>query len=70
MSASREGKDGLMAEFNNDHATSGTSGLPEPVSTVHCKLFSDEVTTYICSLRKKELNVREGFSCEGCPEVK
>lgn len=59
-----------MAEHNNDRAISSASDRPETGLTVHCKLFSDEVTTYVCSLRIKELNVREGFSCEGCPQVK
>ncbi|OGW55121.1 MAG: hypothetical protein A2Z46_03740 [Nitrospirae bacterium RBG_19FT_COMBO_55_12] len=58
-----------MAEFNNDHAISGASERPETGLTVHCKLFSDEVTKQICSLRKKELNAQEGFSCEGCPQA-
>ena len=58
-----------MAEFNNDHVISGASELSEAGRTVHCKLFSDEVTTYVCSLRKRELNARDGFSCEGCPQA-
>lgn len=36
-------------------------------ATVYCKLFSDRVSEKLCFLRKKELNRREGFSCEGCP---
>jgi hypothetical protein len=59
-----------MAEYDNGGLTSGDSDRSETVPTVHCKLFSDDVTKYICSLRRKELNVREGFSCEGCPQVK
>jgi hypothetical protein len=58
-----------MTEYDNGGLTSGDSDRPETVATVHCKLFSDEVTTYVCSLRKKELNVKEGFSCEGCPQA-
>jgi len=56
-----------MAEYDNGDLASGASGLPETDTPVYCKLFSDEVTTHLCSLRRKELNVREGFSCEGCP---
>jgi len=42
---------------------------PEPDSpiTVFCKLFSDRVSLHLCMLRKKELDLKGGFSCEGCP---
>lgn len=45
--------------------------VPSPDSaveaTVHCMLFSDRVSEKLCLLRKKELNRRGVFSCEGCP---
>ncbi len=55
-----------MEEHDYDDTTSGASDRPETAVTVYCKLFSDVVTTYLCVLRRKELNAREGFSCEGC----
>ncbi len=36
------------------------------LSTVICKLFSDIVSENLCLLRKKELNKKGGFSCDGC----
>ncbi len=36
-------------------------------STVRCKLFSDIVSENLCLLRKKELNAKGAFSCDGCP---
>ena len=58
-----------MAEYDINGLTSGASDRPETVATIHCRLFSDEITRYICSLRKRELSVQEGFSCEGCPQA-
>ncbi len=47
------------------------SFVPEPdeagEAVVLCKLFSDRVSEKLCLLRKKELNRKGGFSCEGCP---
>jgi len=36
-------------------------------ATVQCKLFSDQVSEHLCLLRKKELDLKGCFSCEGCP---
>lgn len=36
-------------------------------ATIHCMLFSDRVSEKLCLLRKKELNRKGVFSCEGCP---
>jgi hypothetical protein len=36
-------------------------------TTVLCKLFSDNVSEQLCMLRKKELHLKGGFSCEDCP---
>ena len=33
---------------------------------IYCKLFSDMVTVRLCTLRRKELDARGGFSCDGC----
>lgn len=45
-----------------------TSELPvtEAAVTVSCKLFSDTATRHLCDLRRRELNARGIFSCEGC----
>jgi len=40
---------------------------PESPATVLCKLFSDQVSEHLCLLRKKELDLKGCFSCEGCP---
>jgi len=40
---------------------------PENQTTVLCKLFCDHVSEQLCMLRKKELDLKGGFSCEGCP---
>ena len=42
-------------------------GCTEPAATVICKLFSDNVSEHLCLLRKKELNSKGDFSCNGCP---
>ncbi len=36
-------------------------------AAVRCKLFSDMVSEHLCLLRKKELNAKGAFSCDGCP---
>ena len=36
-------------------------------TTVPCKLFSDHVSERLCMLRKKELDLKGCFTCEGCP---
>jgi hypothetical protein len=36
------------------------------VRMIHCKLFGDKITDYLCLLRKDELHERGAFSCEGC----
>jgi hypothetical protein len=46
---------------------SNASQDPESPPTVLCKLFSDRVSEHLCRLRKKELDLRGAFSCEGCP---
>lgn len=38
----------------------------DSLNTVYCKLFADRVTLHLCILRRKELNAKGGFSCEGC----
>lgn len=40
---------------------------PDGPTTVFCKLFSDQVSEHLCMLRKNELDLKGGFSCEGCP---
>jgi len=35
---------------------------------IHCKLFNDTVTEYLCSLRRRELSGLSIFSCTGCGE--
>jgi len=32
----------------------------------YCKLFSDMITRTPCLLRRRELNGRSDFACEGC----
>lgn len=39
---------------------------PDGPTTVLCKLFSDHVSEQLCMLRKKELDLKGAFSCEGC----
>lgn len=34
--------------------------------TIFCKLFSDTIIRHLCDLRRRELNARGIFSCEGC----
>ncbi len=43
------------------HAPAG-----EQAVVIYCKLFSDMVTDHLCMLRRKELDARDGFSCDGC----
>jgi hypothetical protein len=39
----------------------------EGVVLITCKLFSDQVTIEVCTVRRMELDERGGFSCAGCP---
>ena len=44
-----------------------TKPQPDPGGgTVNCMLFADKVSPQLCSLRKKELNQKDAFSCFGC----
>lgn len=40
--------------------------VPDGATTVLCKLFSDAITHHLCDVRRRELNARGIFSCEGC----
>ena len=40
--------------------------VTDAATTVFCRLFSDRVTHHLCDLRRRELNARGIFSCEGC----
>ena len=55
--------------MTNNAVNSGSNAPPDPESpeTVLCKLFSDRVSEHLCMLRKKELDLKGAFSCEGCP---
>ena len=46
---------------------SGSSPEPDNPATVLCKLFCDHVSEQLCLLRKRELDLKGQFSCEGCP---
>jgi hypothetical protein len=52
---------------NETSSRSNAPPDPENPSTVLCKLFSDRVSEHLCQLRKKELDRKGAFSCEGCP---
>ena len=47
-------------------AEGGKRGKGLDVPTIFCKLFTDRVTEHLCFIRRRELNARGGFSCEGC----
>ncbi len=53
-----------MAQY--DDLDPKSSDGPEALTTVSCKLFGDMVTERLCALRRRELNARGGFTCEGC----
>jgi len=53
--------------INEVNSRSNASPDPESPSTVLCKLFSDRISEHLCVLRKKELDRKGAFSCEGCP---
>lgn len=53
-----------MAQY--DDLDPESSDGPEALTTVSCKLFGDMVTEHLCVLRRRELNARGGFTCEGC----
>lgn len=55
--------------MTNNEVSNRSNASPDPESppTVLCKLFSDRVSEHLCRLRKKELDLRGAFSCEGCP---
>ncbi len=55
-----------MTRFNRDGVSSAWRLEANGSATVYCKLFSDTVSEQLCELRKKELIVKGGFSCEGC----
>jgi hypothetical protein len=46
--------------------TDQLSELESP-TTVLCKLFFDHVSERLCMIRKKELDHKGSFSCDGCP---
>jgi len=46
---------------------SGDSPVSDDQTTVFCKLFSDRISEHLCGLRRKELDHKGGFLCEGCP---
>jgi len=54
-----------MDEQNSIDMT-GDRHVNEAAMTIYCKLFSDTVTSHLCDLRRRELNARGIFSCEGC----
>jgi hypothetical protein len=41
--------------------------VPDGQATVFCKLFSDCISGHLCGLRRRELDRKGGFLCEGCP---
>jgi len=55
--------------MTNNETSSRSNAPPDPESpaTVLCKLFSDRVSEHLCRIRKKELDLKGAFSCEGCP---
>ena len=53
-----------MAQY--DDLDPESSDGPEALTTVSCRLFGDMVTEHLCVLRRRELNARGGFTCEGC----
>ncbi|MEK6697776.1 MAG: hypothetical protein AABZ10_01915 [Nitrospirota bacterium] len=53
-----------MAQY--DDLDPESSDGPEALTTVSCKLFGDMVIERLCVLRRRELNARGGFTCEGC----
>ena len=60
----REGGHGMA--HKGAVAKSGKRGKGQDVPTIFCKLFTDMVTEHLCAIRRRELNARGGFSCEGC----
>lgn len=54
-----------MARKNTLADVDGRSKGQE-VPAIFCKLFTDMVTEHLCFIRRRELNSRGGFSCEGC----
>lgn len=41
-------------------------GCGDVLERFFCKLFDDMIVNEVCLLRRRELNNRDKFSCEGC----
>jgi len=55
----------MMSKRNDDYCGVAITGADSP-ERFFCKLFEDMIIRDICVLRRRELNNRDRFSCEGC----
>jgi len=62
---------GIAFNYNNMKLDSNKnifsdSGDREAGRTIFCRLFSDQVSSHLCDIRRKELISQGTFTCEGC----
>jgi len=51
---------------NNSSMTAGKLDHDAQEYRYYCKLFDDMITRTPCLLRRRELNGKSAFACEGC----